>query len=182
MKIGLYGGSFDPIHVGHMTVAKAAKEFGLDKVIFIPTGNMPHKSGCAATAQQRVEMLRLAIDNGDFLISDYEIQRSDVSYSADTIEHFKSIYKNDDIYFIVGDDSYGYIDKWRDPERIFENAQLLVYPREGVEILPPAVRLDCERVDVSSSEIREKIKSGENVSYLLKKEVYDYIIENGLYQ
>lgn len=178
----MFGGSFDPVHVGHMAVARAAKAFGLDKVIFIPTGNMPHKSGCAATADQRADMLRLAIEDEDFLISDYEIKRREVSYSADTIEYFKSIYKNDEIYFIIGDDSYAYIDKWRSPERIFKNAHVLVYPREGIEVLPPAIKLGCEKVDASSSDIRKKIKTGENVSYLLKKEVYDYIIERGLYQ
>jgi nicotinate-nucleotide adenylyltransferase len=182
MKIGLYGGAFDPIHIGHMAVAEAAKKFGLDKVIFIPTGNMPHKKGCVATNDERLEMIRLAIENTSFYVSNYEMRRECISYSADTIEHFKSIYKNDDIYFIIGDDSYAYIDEWKDPERIFASSTVLVYPRDGVEILPPAVKLDCDIVDVSSSEIRKKIKSGENVSNLLKKEVYYYIIEHGLYQ
>lgn len=181
MKIGLYGGAFDPVHVGHTAVASAAKNFGLDKIIFIPTGSMPHKKGCEASGEDRIAMLRLAAE-GEYLISDYEVRRNEVSYSADTIEHFKAEYPNDEIYFIIGDDSYGYIDKWKDPERIFASARVLVYPREGLEVLPPAIGLDCEIVDVSSSEIREKIKRGESAAGLLKKEVYDYIKGKNLYK
>lgn len=186
MKIGLYGGSFDPVHIGHTAVAEKAKEqFALDKVIFIPTGNMPHKKGCAASAEDRIEMLHLAVkpdENDGFEISDYEIERHEVSYSADTVEYFKSIYPNDEIFFIIGGDSYAYIDKWYQPERIFKNSTVVVYPRNNEEVLPPAVKLNVAQVCVSSSEIREKINFGENVSNLLKKEVFDYIIENNLYQ
>lgn len=183
MKIGLYGGSFDPVHIGHMAVAHAAKkQLELDRVIFIPTGNMPHKKGTVATDKERVKMLELSFTDGDFYVSDYEINREEISYSADTIEHFKNLYLDDEIYFIVGGDSYAYIDSWRDPERIFKNATVIVFPREGEKIMPPAVELKVEPVRVSSSEIRKKINSGENVSNLLKKEVFDYIIENSLYQ
>ena len=182
MKIGLYGGAFDPVHIGHTAVAKAAKAFGLDEVIFIPTGNMPHKKGCVASNEDRLRMLSLAAQSEGFIISDYEINRGEISYSADTIEYMKSVYKNDDIYFIVGDDSYGYIDKWKDPERIFKNSTLLVYPRDGILVYPPAIKLNCEKVQVSSSEIREKIKRGENVSKLLNEDVYDYITANRLYR
>lgn len=180
MKIGLYGGAFDPVHKGHIAVAKGAGNYGLDRVIFIPTGNMPHKKRCRATDEQRLKMLSLALEDG-FEVSDYEIKRKDVSYSADTIEYMKGIYPTDELYFIVGDDSYGYIDKWKDPERIFKNAKLLVYPREGIKVLPPAIELKCGRVEVSSSEIREKIKRGEDVSRLLTKAVYEYITANGIY-
>ncbi len=183
MRIGLYGGSFDPIHIGHMAVAKAAKEqFLLDCVIFIPTGNMPHKKGCAASDEDRVKMITLSFEDEAFTVSDYELNREEISYSADTIEYFKSLYPEDEIYFIIGGDSYAYIDKWYQPERIFENSTVVVFPRNDEEILPPARKLSVEQVEVSSSEIREKIKSGKNVSNLLKKEVFDYIIENNLYQ
>lgn len=183
MKIGLYGGSFDPVHIGHMAVAKAAKEqFELDRVIFIPTGNMPHKKGCVASNEDRIKMLELSFESNGYVVSDYETTRSEISYSADTIEYFKSVFPEDDIYFIIGGDSYAYIDKWYQPERIFKNATVLVYPRESEKIMPPAVELKVEPVHVSSSEIRQKINLGENVSNLLKKEVFNYIIENNLYQ
>lgn len=183
MRIGLYGGSFDPVHIGHMAVAKAAKEqFCLDKVIFIPTGSMPHKKGCHATGEDRMKMLRMSFDDEAFEVSDYEINRAEISYSADTIEHFKSVFPMSEIYFIIGGDSYAYIDKWRDPERIFKNATVLVFPRNGEKILPPAVELKVNPVCVSSSEIREKIKLQKKVSNLLKKEVNDYIIESNLYR
>ena len=183
MRIGLYGGSFDPVHIGHMAVARSAREqFELDKVIFIPTGNMPHKKGTVATDAERVKMLELSFDSDAFSVSNYEINREEISYSADTVEHFKSIFPEDELFFIIGGDSYAYIDKWYQPERIFASSTVLVYPREGETILPPAVELKVEPVHVSSSEIRKKINSGENVSNLLKKEVLDYIIENNLYQ
>ncbi len=183
MKIGLYGGSFDPVHIGHIAVAKAALEqYSLDKVIFIPTGNMPHKKGCVATNEDRVKMLELSFESEKFSVSDYEINRKEISYSADTIEYFKSIYPEDEIYFIIGGDSYAYIDKWYQPERIFKNATVVVFPRNNEEILPPAKKLLVKQVEVSSSEIRKKIILGENVSNLLKKEVFDYIIEKTLYQ
>ncbi|MGM9550646.1 MAG: nicotinate (nicotinamide) nucleotide adenylyltransferase [Clostridia bacterium] len=183
MKIGLYGGSFDPVHIGHMAVAKAAKEqFGLDRVIFIPTGNMPHKKGCVASSHDRIEMLKLSFDDPSFEVSDYEVMRTDISYSADTVEHFKSLYPDDELYFIIGGDSYAYIDKWYQPERIFKNATVLVFPRNGEKILPPARELNVREVPVSSSKIREKIKMKKNVSNLLKKEVFDYIIVRTLYQ
>ena len=171
------------MHLGHMTVAREAKkQFNLDRVIFIPTGNMPHKKGCKASDADRIKMIQLCFEGEGYAVSDYEINRTEVSYSADTIEHFKNIYPDDELYFIIGGDSYAYIDKWYQPYRIFENSTVLVFPREGETILPPAKKIDVEPVKVSSSEIREKIKSGENVSNLLKKEVFDYIIENVLYQ
>lgn len=183
MKIGLYGGSFDPVHIGHMAVAREAKrQFDLDKVIFIPTGNMPHKKGCTASDADRIKMLELSMDDKCLSVSDYEMKRSEISYSADTVEYFKSCYPDDEIYFIIGGDSYAYIDKWYQPWRIFKNATVVVFPRHGEDVLPPAKKLVVTEIDVSSSEIREKIKSGENVSNLLKKEVFDYIIENVLYQ
>lgn len=182
MKTGLYGGSFDPIHLGHIAVAKAAKkQLGLDRVIFIPTGNMPHKKGCVASNADRIRMIELSFDKDGFSVSDYETKRDEISYSADTVEYFKKLYPDDDIYFIVGGDSYAYIDKWYQPERIFKNSTVVVYPRDGEEVLPPAVKLSVPEVRVSSSEIRKKINFGENVSNMLKKEVFDYIIENNLY-
>lgn len=183
MRTGLYGGSFDPVHIGHMAVAKKAKEqLGLDRVIFIPTGNMPHKKGCKASDEARIKMLELSFDDDAFSVSDYEINREEISYSADTIEYFKSLFPDDEIFFIIGGDSYAYIDKWRDPKRIFDNATVVVYPRNDEKILPPAIELNVEKVCAASSDIREKIKSGENVSNLLKNEVFRYIIENNLYQ
>ncbi len=183
MRTGLYGGSFDPVHIGHMAVAKSAKEqFGLDRVIFIPTGNMPHKKGTVANDEQRVKMLELSFTDEAFSVSDYEINREEISYSADTVEYFKNLFPEDELFFIIGGDSYAYIDKWYQPERIFAAATVLVFPREGENIVPPARELKVEPVKVSSSEIRKKINSGENVSNLLKKEVFDYIIENNLYQ
>ena len=183
MKIGLFGGAFNPVHNGHMTVAREAiKSVGLDKVIFIPTGNAPHKKETAISREDRYNMLVEATCGEDKMcVSDYEIKREEVNYSADTVEYFKSIYPDDKLYFIVGDDSYNKFDSWYQPHRILENATLLVFPREGAEVTPPAIKISMDIVEASSSNIREKIKMGKDCRNLLPKKVFDYIIKRNLY-
>ncbi|MDO4562819.1 MAG: nicotinate (nicotinamide) nucleotide adenylyltransferase [Clostridia bacterium] len=184
MKIGLYGGAFDPVHNGHVAVMRAAHDEGIEKIILIPCGNMPHKrSGAQTDAQSRIDMLSLAAEDMPYCeISSYEIQKSEVSYSADTVEYFASVYDKDEIHFIVGADSYDYIKDWHQPERIFASSKVVVFPREGYERQQGAQYINMAKVNVSSSEIREKIKLGQDVSNLLPKRVLEYIINNGLYK
>ena len=184
MKIGLFGGAFNPPHNGHMSVAKTAlEEKNLDLLIFIPTGNAPHKKEGATSREDRYNMLCEAIaDEENMFVSDYEITRDAVSYSADTAEHFKSLYPDDELFFIIGDDSYNQLDTWREPERILAVCTMLVFPREGAEVKPPAIKINMEKVKVSSSEIREKIKLGKDCRNLLPKSVFDYIIKCNLYK
>lgn len=185
MKIGLFGGSFDPVHIGHRAIAEAAIDFGLDRVIIIPTGKkIYYKASNSAPCEDRLAMLRLAFPEDVFEISDYETKIGGICYSADTVEHFKEAYPKDALYFIIGEDSYDYFYEWREPERILKNSTLLVYPRGegGGEIKPPAVRLDCEKVNAASSDIREKIKRGENIEGQVTKKVLEYIEEKKLYR
>lgn len=183
MKIGLYGGAFNPLHNGHMAVARAAIEKAeLDTLIFIPTGNAPHKKEGDISREDRFNMLILATeDEKKMEVSDYELSRYSVNYSADTVEYFKSLYPDDELYFIIGDDSYNALDTWYEPHRILEASTLLVFPREGAQVLPPAVAIPMERVEASSSKIREKIKMGKDCRNLLPKKVFDYIIRRNLY-
>lgn len=183
MKIGLFGGAFNPVHNGHMAVARAAiKSANLDKLVFIPTGNAPHKKESQISREDRYNMLIEAISGEEkMVVSDYEIKREEVNYSADTVEYFKSVYPDDELFFIVGDDSYNNFDSWYQPHRILENSTLLVFPREGAEVIPPAVAISMDIVEVSSSDIREKIKMGKDCRKLLPKPVFNYIIESNLY-
>ena len=184
MRIGLFGGAFNPIHNGHMAVAKAAiKEAQLDKLIFIPTGNAPHKKETHILRGDRLQMIVEAVKNEEKMsVSDYEINRKEVNYSADTVEHFKSLYPDDELFFIIGDDSYNQLDSWHEPHRIMEHSTLLVFPREGAVIEPPATAINMEKVEISSSDIREKIKIGKDFRKLLPKAVFDYIIKGNLYR
>ena len=170
MKIGLFGGAFNPIHNGHIQVAEnAIKKAGLDKVIFIPTGNAPHKKETEISRKDRLNMLLLALeDRENMIVSDYELKKETVSYSADTAEYFKKLYPQDELFFIIGDDSYNQLDSWREPERI-------------TKVEKPAILIDMEKVEISSSQIRDKIKFGKDFRNLLPKKVFDYIIKGNLY-
>lgn len=183
MRIGLFGGAFNPVHNGHMAVAYAAiEEARLDKLIFIPTGNAPHKKETEVSREDRYRMLlEVTADEEKMSVSDYEIKRRRVNYSANTVEYFKSLYPDDELFFIIGDDSYNQLDSWYEPHRILRSCTLLVFPREGAEVKPPAIRVRMERVEVSSSKIREKIKIGKDCRNLLPKKVFDYIIKRNLY-
>ena len=159
------------------------KEVKLDKLIFIPTGNAPHKKEGDVSREDRYNMLCEAIlGEENMSVSDYELKKDTVSYSADTAEYFKSLYPDDELFFIIGDDSYNQLSSWREPERILKVCTMLVFPREGADIEPPAVKINMEKVGVSSSEIREKIKLGKDCRNLLPKSVFDYIIKNSLYK
>lgn len=183
MRIGLFGGAFNPFHNGHLAIAKTAIEKAeLDKLIFIPTGNAPHKKETNISRTDRLNMLESAIGGEEKMsVSDYEITRDTVSYSADTTEYFKSIYPEDDLFFIIGDDSYNQLEFWYEPERILKVATLLVFPREGAKVEPPAMKIDMPKVEISSSDVRKKIKLGKDFRNLLPKSVFDYIIKNNLY-
>ena len=134
MKIGIMGGTFDPIHNGHLYIAKRAKkEFSLDKVLFIPTGVSYMKTG-VSKAEHRYEMVRLAIkDYPDFEISDLEVFRGGNTYTFETLEELKKIYPGAKLYFIIGTDTLFMLEKWRNFESIFANATILVADREGAE-------------------------------------------------
>ena len=184
MKIRLFGGAFNPIHLGHIKIAKEAiRQMNLDKLIIIPTGNAPHKKETDISREHRFNMAQIAFkDEEKIEVSDYELRREEISYSADTVEHFKKLYPNDELFFIIGDDSYNNLSMWHEPQRILDASTLLVFDREGAEILAPAVKINMERIEISSSEIRDNIYKGKDFINLLPKSVFNYIIENNLYK
>ena len=193
MRTGIFGGSFDPPHKGHINMAIAAKnELSLDKVIIVPTGQAPHKPDISASAQDREQMCRAICEKYEFELSQYEVKKEGKCYTADLLEHFASLYPDDEFFLIVGADSMDYMDKWYKPEEIFSRCTVVVARRSGTsdqkaELLRKNFGakidfLNCECFDVSSTEIRNAILSGDNISRLVDDETAEYIRRNNLYR
>lgn len=185
-KIGILGGTFNPIHNGHIEIAKRAKsQYGLDKVIFLTSGNPPHKQGVQILdAKVRHIMVKRAIAEFDgFSACDWEVNRSEYSYTQDALLHFKEIYPESELYFIIGGDSLRDFDKWHNPQEILKLCTLLVYERKGgstdFDIAKPILGA---RIDISSSEIREKIKNGISADDALPGVVREFIKRNNIYK
>lgn len=197
MKIGIFGGAFNPVHNGHLNIADAFYEdLKLDKMLLIPTANPPHKSGAGLlSGDDRINMLRLAIENKPYEISTIEFERNDKSYTYNTLLELKRLYPEADLFLIIGADQIINFEKWYRYSDILDMVTLCVSARESEEekqiIIKSAQRLGIQDrfymsgravLRVSSSEIRDKIKNGSDVSKLLPKKVFDYISEKGLYR
>ena len=197
MKTGILGGTFNPIHNGHLYMAFEAKEtLDLDRIIFVPNYIPPHKEAMDRNPEDVLNMIELAIaEYKDFHLSTYELEKKGLSYTYETLEHFTKIYPNDEIYFIIGEDSYVNFSSWRNPEIILSLAKLVVISREltGKDGTRDSVRyfeehnyepiiLDNLILEVSSSDIRDRVKSGSEIGYLVPHKVRDYIDEHGLYK
>ncbi len=198
MRIGILGGTFSPPHLGHLILAQEAlKKAKLEKIVFIPCGNPPHKNAEEVlAAKHRFEMVRLAIaQNSKFDISDIEIVSAEPSYTAKTLEKLKKIYPDDELCFIVGADSLCEIDNWYSPQDVFDRAEIIAAYRGGededrfniaikhcIDKYNARITKIEMKIDISSSNIRECIKKGETVENMLTKEVITYIRENGLYK
>ena len=183
MKIGILGGTFDPIHEGHMRIARYALSSGMDRVILMPAGRPPHKEPPGATKEDRLNMVRLAAEeNPAFSVSDYEIQKDEPSYSVVTLRHFHESYPEDEIWFLLGDDAYYLVDYWYEAEEVKRLARFMVFTREGVEISPPAVGVPIPVCPVSSTEIRREVKEGRSIRGKVPERVEEYIKEKGLYR
>ncbi len=196
MITGIFGGTFDPVHNGHIRLAETAYgELGLDRVIFIPAYIPPHKSDRSITSEvHRLGMLKTALEDIPYMdVSDIEICRKGRSYTADTLAILKKTYEN--IIFIMGADSFMALEEWYRPEQIFRLAKIACAYRDGTGrklLLEKASyyekKYDAEcyvlhmpDTDISSSSIREIIKSHKDFSGLVPKKTADYIKENGLY-
>jgi len=194
-NIAIMGGTFDPIHYGHLTIAQCAyHHFDLDKVIFIPSGMPPHKADRkVASAVDRYNMTRLAVENNPhFTVSSYEIDKAGFSYTVDTIKYFKGIYYDSKLYFIVGSDALLEMHKWKSPDEIFEMCEVISATRPGYELRKSDLgTLDCflnkinlfevPALDISSTDIRQRIIDKRPIRYLLPDNVIDYINVNNLY-
>ncbi len=186
MRLGVLGGTFDPIHIGHLILGEAAREqMGLDRVLFVPTGVQWRKSGLEiAPAEHRVAMVRLAVeDNRAFAVSTVEVERPGPSYTVDTLEELAKAPRVE-LFFIVGRDAYEDLPNWVRPERIRELATVVVAARHGesLEVEPPAVRLEMPEIGTSATDIRERVAAGRTIRYLAPEVVEAYIREHRLYR
>ncbi len=200
MRIGIYGGTFDPPHIGHINACRQfLNAFELDKLFVIPAFVPPHKElNSNSTVQNRFEMTQIAFStiSNKIEISDVEIKRKGKSYTADTISHFKDL-GFDEILFLCGTDMYLTLDEWYNPEYIFKNAIMVCARREADRANDELITrktelylknynariemLDLDVIDISSSQIREQIKQNQACDYLTT-EVLLYIKNNGLYR
>lgn len=184
-KIGIVGGSFDPVHKGHTAIAEAAsRALSLDFVIFIPAACSPFKEGTAASGEHRLNMLRLATSHRpDFLVSDYEIKKGGKSYTYETAEYLRKLYPGDRLYFILGDEAFCDIKKWKNYDKLSALLEFAVVTRKNCkEAAGAAHYINMKPVDVSSSEIRKMLCEGKNCSHKLNEKVLSYIIKNNLYK
>lgn len=196
MKIGVFGGAFNPVHKGHIKLAISyINSLKLDKLIVIPTANPPHKSSKdLVDGKDRLNMLNLAFKDVDKVeISDIEFNRQGKSYTFDTIAELKNIYKNAEFYLIIGEDQFMSFDKWYKYDEILKEVTLCTAAREEnkrdslKEFSKKLLKNDkCyianfDPIVVSSSEIRENLKNNIDISFLIPENVYNYIIEKGLY-
>jgi len=200
MRLGILGGSFNPVHNGHLAMAEAARQaHNLDLVLFIPAGRPPHKREDLAPAEDRLEMVRLATEDREgFLASDIETSRSRISYTCETLEELHRSHPGVELFFIVGEDSIDELPGWRNPRRILELSRIVALNRPGVKaafrkedypgVAPDVVeRMERDRVQmtpcpIESRKIREAIRSGRSIEGLVPAKVVDYIARRGLYQ
>lgn len=198
-KIGIMGGTFNPIHNGHLLIAESAREeFGLDKVLFIPTRHPPHKLNQQITeASHRCNMIELAIkDNPFFELNLIEVQEKRISYTYLTLQNLKKIHPKAELYFILGADSLYDLEKWRKPEEILASCNILAayrWQEEAPDFQEQMMYLNekynahiyplhAPAFDVSSSNIRSRICKAESIRYLVPTKVADYIQKTKLYQ
>lgn len=200
-RIGIMGGTFNPIHLAHLAMADAAwRQAGLDEIWFMPSKNPPHKTQAGLTDEKhRSRMIQTAITGRrEFVFSDYELVRQGTTYTADTISYLKRDYPDHHFYFIMGGDSLFQIEKWHEPQKIMASCEILAFSRDGVS---PAeierhihflekiyqahiVLLQMPMMDISSSRIRELVSRGQTreLCRMLPREVEEYILQNHLYE
>jgi GTPase len=196
-KLGILGGTFDPVHLGHIMIAEEVKNsLDLEKILFIPAGQpQTRKAEMVTPAHDRLVMLEMAIEGKDgFAISDIEIQRKGPSFTVDTLLELKNTYKGYELYFILGWDSLEQLPQWHEPSRIINLCTLVAVPRPGFDkpslkamegVLPgiseKVVFMDRPRVEISATEIREKAENGGEIRYLVPEKVAEYIRTHRLY-
>jgi len=201
-RYGIIGGTFDPIHNAHLYIAYEAKEqLNLDGVIFMPAGKQPFKAKNIVTdSKLRYEMVKSAIEPFDeFSVSSYEIEKGGLSFTYETLQYFKSenIAQNQEkeLFFITGADCLISIEKWKDVQKIFSLATLVVFARGGIskkqmvekkQIIEEKyngkiIILDLKELEISSTDIRERVNQNKKIDFFVPSKVVDIIYENGLY-
>jgi nicotinate-nucleotide adenylyltransferase len=201
MRVGIFGGTFDPIHLGHLILAEQAREQGrLDEVWFIPAPRPPHKDEPSLTRfEQRVEMLNLALaGNPAFRVDELEKERSGPSYTADTLAELRRRHPAHEFFLLVGSDTLVDLPRWHEPLRVLENAALLVMARPGSPVasveelrtqlhLPDRVPLrlqvvETPQIDISSRDLRRRSAAGRSLRYFLPRAVECYVHDKRLYR
>jgi nicotinate-nucleotide adenylyltransferase len=197
-RIGVLGGTFDPVHNAHLMIAKEAKAAaGLDRVLLMPAGNPPHKAKWLTAPEHRLNMARLAVEGMEgFAVSDLEIRTPGVDYTVDTLRMLRESMPDARLYFIIGGDSLMYLDQWKNPEGLLNQAAFIAVYRPGgsmealerkrVEILAryggEIQLVSCPGEDISSTEIRRRVAAGLDISALVPCSVKDYIEMHRLYR
>ena len=201
MKIGIFGGTFDPPHLGHISVCKAfLNTIELDALYVMPAYIPPHKTVISGVnADKRFKMSEIAFSSlsNKIIVSDIEFKREGKSYTAHTLKYFKENFKDIEIYFLCGTDMILTMDMWYCPEYIFENAKIVYARRENDSDITQSIDLKCKKYkekynaeiiylttdvkEMSSSEIRKAISCGNDLSKYLSKEIIDFIKENKMY-
>ena len=185
MKLGFYGGTFDPIHHGHLIMAREAVEtLGLDRLYFIPNAVSPHKtSSLPAPAQARAEMIHAAIaDEPRFDIDDLELSREGISYTIDTLLELRERFgPGAKFFYLIGEDNVASLGSWRRGDELHHLATFVVLCRSAHTTPLPYQTLQ-RRIDISATEIRKRVANGHSIRYLVPDKVHDYIIQNALYR
>ncbi len=197
-KVGIMGGTFDPIHIGHLLLAQqACAQFALDKVLFMPSSQPPHKDTRQVTsAVHRQAMTKLAVQgNSRFIYSDLELLRTGTTYTSDTLTELHTRYPDTIFHFIMGADSLFAVDSWHEPEKIFQQAVILAanrmeVPKEEIKRQIEYLRrrfsgqvclIDMPDIAISSRDVRKRRKNGLPIRYYVPDSVYEYIMEHQLY-
>jgi len=188
-KVGIFGGTFDPIHLGHLITAQSVKEIrNLDKIIFIPAYISPHKTDAKPSSpEDRLNMIKIAVDGIPFFdCSDIEVNKGGISYTIDTLRELKKYY--DKIEFIIGYDNIFTFHTWKEPDEIFKLADVIVLKRKSSH--PPqfedkyfrqAIFVQTRGIEISATDIRERVKSGMPINFLVPPKVMEYIYNHKLY-
>ena len=196
-KIGIMGGTFDPVHMGHLVVANEVLNiYGLDEIIFIPAGNPPHKRGTKASSWDRYLMTEMAtLSNSKFKVSDIEIKKEEKSYTLKTINELKDMYPDAEFYFITGTDAVIELPSWHQPEELLKMCRFIAVSRPGISMGEAKEKISeinnmynssielfqASMLQISSTDIRHRFEMGKSAKYLLPESVEQYIIKNNLY-
>lgn len=197
-RIGILGGTFNPLHLGHLIAAQEVlNKINLDRIVFIPSGDPPHKrKEDLASAKDRYEMVKLSIeDNKYFDISDIEIKRQGKTYTYDTLKELHKIYYGNSIHFIIGYDAFRDIDSWMNIDEVFKLANFIVVNRgqSKDELLEEAKKKEIKyntkidivnipNIEISSTNIRDRVNENKSINYLVCDRVREYIFKKGLYR
>ncbi len=193
MKLGFFGGTFDPIHIGHLIIAEWVWEtLALEQIVFVPAGEPPHKDSEQITpVQHRLTMVKLAVQgNPHFAVSDFEAYLPGKSYTVGTLRQLRFRYGDTaQLYWLIGSDSLLELPNWRQPDELFRLAQIVVYPRPGFPVVAAdedfrrqAVLLEAPELNLAASQIRQRLRLGQSCRYLLPPDVAGYIDANALYR